>query len=111
MRQPGVGLGAGESFGQRVRDVGATEGIQQPTFERLDVVVSVGIETQIAPATLPHMFQAAQNESREKTEIDQTIESFVEIGVSHFVFNPLIARSRIEGQLERLASEVIPRFK
>ena len=41
----------------------------------------------------------------------RTIESFIEIGVSHFVFNPLIARSRIEGQLEKLATEVIPRFK
>ena len=41
----------------------------------------------------------------------RTIESFVDIGVTHFVFNPLVALNRVDDQLEKLAEKVIPGFR
>ena len=41
----------------------------------------------------------------------RTIEAFAEIGVSTFVFNPLVMPDGVEDQLEKLAKEILPRFK
>ncbi|MFQ5875081.1 MAG: LLM class flavin-dependent oxidoreductase [Dehalococcoidia bacterium] len=41
----------------------------------------------------------------------ETIESFVRAGVTHFVFNTARPLPEVLGQVERLASEVMPHFK
>ena len=41
----------------------------------------------------------------------QTLESFIEIGVTHFVFNPLVTLNQVDAQLDILASDIIPRFR
>ena len=41
----------------------------------------------------------------------RAIEAFAEIGVSTFVFNPLVMTDGVEDQLEKLATDILPRFK
>ena len=41
----------------------------------------------------------------------RTLESFIEIGVTHVVFNPLVGLEEVDGQLQQLAQDVISRFK
>ena len=40
----------------------------------------------------------------------RTIEAFASIGVTHFVLNPLVTPDEAEGQVERVAEEILPRF-
>jgi probable F420-dependent oxidoreductase len=41
----------------------------------------------------------------------RVIEAFIEAGVTHLVFNPLVVVADMMGQVERLAGEVLPRIR
>ncbi len=41
----------------------------------------------------------------------ETMESFIKVGVTHFIFNPLRPIENVMGQVERLGKEVVPHFK
>ena len=61
--------------------------------------------------SLPGCVSQGENRDEAVDNIKEAIEAYIEVGATHFVFSAALPVAQVPGQVERLATQVISRFR